>query len=504
MISSPPVAFRRPRARPLVALVACLWLPGVAVAEPPYGPEPNPAPELQTIKTALEAANARMGKQEEELKALRARLDADKAQRDSDDARRAAEQAALPKTITDKIHDFLRDNPTIHALRDGLTLSGFLQADLAFRQSSEDEVNPSTGVPLNEDRFLIRRARLKLTADYGWVGGALELDGNTVSGPTARVVGAEVSVRWPPPTPAKMSYLALTLGLFKTPFGYEVVQGDKERLFMERSTVIRALFPGEYDLGARLAGGWKFLRYSVAAMNGEPIGEKSFPGRDPNQSKDFVGRLGVDVKIGERVTITGGFSAVYGTGFHRGSPSTKDVLVWRDTNENGIVDPGELQVITGSAPTPSQNFNRYALAGDLQLKTMIPRIGELTVYGEYLAAQNLDRGIQPADPIGSGHDLRESGFYVAFTQELTKWAMVGVRYDQYNPDADSTNRTNGIVVPADMSYWSLDVAAAARYANYGRLIVEWDHNHNHLGRDASGNPANLKDDALIVRGEVVF
>ena len=41
-----------------------------------------------------------------------------------------------------------------------------------------------------------------------------------------------------------------TMGLFKIPFGFEIIQSDRDRLFMERANVMRALFPGEYDAGA--------------------------------------------------------------------------------------------------------------------------------------------------------------------------------------------------------------------------------------------------------------
>jgi len=39
---------------------------------------------------------------------------------------------------------------------------------------------------------------------------------------------------------------------------------------------------------------------------------------------------------------------------------------------------------------------------------------------------------------------------------------------------------------------------------YGRLVVEYDRNRNKLGRDLQGRPTNLKDDAVIVRGQVNF
>ena len=43
-----------------------------------------------------------------------------------------------------------------------LSLSGFVQADVyAYRQDSQDQLDNGSGQPLNETRFLIRRARLR-------------------------------------------------------------------------------------------------------------------------------------------------------------------------------------------------------------------------------------------------------------------------------------------------------------------------------------------------------
>src|SRR6185369_15204473 len=100
------------------------------------------------------------------------------------------------------------------------------------------------------------------------------------------------------------------IGLFPIPFGFEVPQADPDRLFLERSTLMRALFPGNYDLGIRLQGGYRFLRYAIALMNGEPVGEQSFPGIDPNGRKDLVGRIGAEAKITERVRFAAGVSAL--------------------------------------------------------------------------------------------------------------------------------------------------------------------------------------------------
>src|SRR5262252_6384208 len=256
-----------------------------------------------------------------ELTRLQRELNAEKAARATDRARLDRLEAQVNRPAPPAAPEAPR------TARVGVTLSGFAQLDYQTRQSSQDQLNNATGAPLNEDRFMVRRARAKVELDYGLVGGVVEFDGNTINGATARIVNAEASLRWPPPAQGQLPYVALTVGLFKTPFGFEIIQSDRDRLFMERSTAERGLFPGEYDLGVRVAGGWHFLRYAVGIMNGDTLGEKLYPGRDPNGDKDFVGRVGIDTPVVSGVRIAAGFSALSGSGLHPGTPATKDVLV---------------------------------------------------------------------------------------------------------------------------------------------------------------------------------
>jgi hypothetical protein len=382
-------------------------------------------------------------------------------------------------------------------------LSGYVQADAVLhRQSSQNEVSP-TGEPLNQDRFTIPRAHLRVDAERWLLSAALEIEATTVNGPALRVVEAGLSIRWQGPDREGPPLLMGTMGLFKIPFGFEVPELDPHRLFLERSTLARALFPGTYDLGFRLQGGYRFLRYAFALVNGEPIGERSFPARDPTAAKDLVGRVGLDTAITPSLRIRAGLSALSGEGFHVGTPATKDVLVWRDANEDGIVQLSEIQVIPGAAATPSQTFHRFAVGGDLGVTARLPVLGELTVLGEIARSGNLDRGVLPADPVGAGRDLRELGFHVGLTQELTRYAMIGARYDRYDPDADASEQRALQRVPRDSAFTTLAVTGALRYPP-GRLLFEYDHNTNALGRTAGGLPATLADDAFTLRGEVTF
>ena len=477
-----------------------------ASAPPVVGPQPEPpAPDPELARAAERAEReAALRKEREETQAA---IDAETFIRAAETADLRVAVEALREQAAHMARQRAEEPPSVRAARWGLGLTGFVQADVAFRKASEDQINPSTGDPLNEDRFSIRRARLKATLERTYVAGAFELDGNTVRGPTARIAGAEGSLRLPgsggegtPPL------IMASIGLFKIPFGYEVIESDRERLFLERSTTARALFPGEYDLGARLQGGWRFIRYALAVQNGEPVGERAYPSRDPNHQKDWVGRLGVDGGEGP-VSFIAGFSALYGTGFHKGIAATKASFQWVDVNQNGFIDTGELQPTPGRAALPSASFSRHGLGADARVALVTPWLGHSTLYGELYYARDLDRAILPADPVGAaggvGRSYRELGWYAAFMQDLGAHLTVGARYDHYNPDRDASDTQVGVVVPNDPGYSTLSLVAALT-SPAGRLIAQFDINRNHLGRDVSGVPTNLQDNALTIRGEARF
>jgi len=396
-----------------------------------------------------------------------------------------------------------------------LTLSGYVHIDwIAFRESSQNEVNPASGEPLNENRLLVRRARLRLESDQGLVHGAFDLDANTIRGPQVRPWNAEASLKWPTTTPyrgpaaiaqssADEPFVIVSAGLLVTPFGFDVAELENQRPFLERTTMANELVPQSYDLGVRVLGGYKFVNYALGIMNGDPIGESTFPGRDPNKSKDLVFRVGGVAEVTEGLRFDLGFSGLTGRGFHKGTSPSKDQLVWRDQNEDGQVQQTELQVLAGSPATPSEGFQRFALGADARARLELPVLGDLMVRAELVRAKNLGRGAFAADPIAASRDLRELGWYLAVTQEVTRWALVGVRYDTYDPDADARDQRPFALVPRDSSLSTWAFMATARWKK-ARLVAEYDHRKNSLGRDVTGAPTTLADDSFTLRAVVGF
>jgi hypothetical protein len=395
-----------------------------------------------------------------------------------------------------------------------VVVGGFVHADwVVFRQSSQDEVN-TDGEPLNENRFMLRRGRMRISSDRGLTFAAAEIEANTVAGPQVRPINVEGTLKWPESRPAfgptvdpralpDGAWFQVSAGLIQNAFGFEPMEFAIRRPFLEQTAMTTAFFPGQFDLGARLLGGYKVVNWGIGIMNGSPIGDRTFPGRDPNESKDLVFRVGASTALTPEIHVEGGLSGLTGRGFHRGRPATNDRLVWRDLNEDTIVDPIELQSISGSPAEPSQTFRRFAMGADLRVFVALPVIGELAIRAEIVRASNLDRGLYVADPVASTYDLRELGWYAGFVQEITRWAHVGVRYDHYNPDADAREREPFALVPRDLSLSTWSFMAAARLP-YGRLVGQYDVRSNALGRTAGGVPTTLADDSFTLRVEAKF
>ena len=466
----------------LLGVFAVAALGSIARADEELSQDPSEAPAPSSASSPAPAAPPSSPPRDDD--ALRAEL-----------ARQGAAIQQLRVSLeTEKTE---RQNPAVR-------VSGFVQTDwIIHDQESQNEINGSTGQPLNQDRLTLRRGHVRVDAERGLVLGSLEVDANTTNGPQVRPIDAEISLRWPEKPDDRLPSVMATIGLLRIPFGHEVQELDYVRPFLERATMLQALFPGEFDLGMRLKLKYRFLDWALSLLNGSPIGDKVFPDLDPVRAKEMVGRLGVDFEIAPGIRLQAGVSGDTGTGFHPGTPVTKNVLVWQDQNGDGLVEPSEIMAIGGSPATPSRTFHRFALGGDARLTVRVALLGDLSFRAEALRAVNLDRGLEVADPVGAGHDLREVGWSAGATQEVTRWAMVGARYDRYNPDGDASQARAANLVPVDRSYSTLALMAMLRY-DAARLLLEYDINRNPLGIGANGAPTTLADNALTLRGQVVF
>jgi len=382
-----------------------------------------------------------------------------------------------------------------------VTLSGFLQAQYDSLRISEDQLDASGG-PRNYDRFFLRRGRIRLDRSWEYGSATLELDANTVRGPSVGIRRAEATVLYRLAPNDALPVVALTAGILDLPFGYELSESPRTRPFLERSLGSTALFPTEADAGVKLWGGLSFLRYAVAISNGEPLDSRGFP-RDPNRAKEVTARLGVATRPLDNFELSAGSSFAIGKGFHAGKPGTKNNLAWRDDNENSLVDAGELVAVPGSAPEPSKNFERWVLGLDLQagLET---KLGVTRLIVEGFLASNYDRGLYVADPVQSGVDAREGGFTIGLTQSIAHYAQLGVRYSHYDPNADWLDLRRGNFQPRSAAIRTVSAVAAAELPGNSRLVFQYDFVRDYLARDEQGVPTDADNNQFGIRLQVAL
>jgi hypothetical protein len=383
---------------------------------------------------------------------------------------------------------------------EGVSAGAYLQSQYNWVQSSQDQLTAS-GALLNKDRFLIRRARASVLGEWEYAAFAVELDANTTNGPQVDLRKAEASLQFRPDRDLPPIVMA-TIGQFDTPFGYELVESPRTRWFMERSTASQGFWPGEPDLGLRVAGALGFFRWSIAALNGEPLGESSpYALQGPVSAKNAVFRFGFDTLPRPDLHLAGGVSSLRGRGFDPGLAPTKTGVAYSDIFGNGTVSLSDFAPIPATNGTPAQTFERWTVGADLRLHyRWWP--GVLKVYGEFMLGSNMDRGQYFADPVLTGVEQRELGYYVGALQEICKYGMVGFRYDSYDPNSNAFDKRYGRLLPYSQAIETSSILGGLTLPDRARLVIQYDIVRNHLARDGVGLPKNFPSNAATLRLQV--
>jgi hypothetical protein len=296
-----------------------------------------------------------------------------------------------------------------------LKISGYVQGRYEYHQDAVD----GTSKPRSENRFYVRHGYLGARYEGKNAEYFLQIDGNSNDGLVLKDAEASFVDTWTP------LHLKLTLGQFKLPFGYEILQSDADRELPERSQVISntsvGLFPGDRDRGLRLQASYEMLRLSVALVNGASLGQKDPAngfgvvqnGYDPNGFKTVVGRVGVDLG-----SVVGGFSWMWGR--------TLDTTF------------GKLDMTSGKLlPDSYLYYAQTRLGADVPGYVDVPTLGGLAVKGEVIWARktNLDYAYTPANSCLNSQSL---GWSVTVVQNLGQYLGLALRLDQFDPLLAST------------------------------------------------------------------
>jgi hypothetical protein len=118
----------------------------------------------------------------------------------------------------------------------------------------------------------------------------------------------------------------------------------------------------------------------------------------------------------------------------------------------------------------------------------------------------MDRGLRPSDPVQLGANGRAIGAYAGIVQELGRFAVLGVRWDLYEPELDATTVLGGSIARSTERFrtWSFALAARVPGRAPARVLVEYDLRRDPLALDAAGRATDLHNDRVVARLQVAF
>jgi hypothetical protein len=352
-----------------------------------------------------------------------------------------------------------------------IKISGYIQAE--FRNYQSGLVKTSDPY----STFLIRRARIKFTYEA--------LDGvKFVLQPDFSTGNLTLKDAYTVLNIPKVKDLTLWMGQMNRP-NYEVEYSSSQRETMERSRVIRAIYPGEREIGAKLeyTGSKIPLKMQLMYMNGNFTGAQSI---DQDTKKDLMGRIVYSVKApGAGIGVDFGVNGYFGGTRIKTNPfvSTVNPL---------IID----SVAIGTY------LDKHWMGAEVQLFADI--LGGLSIKGEYMAGVNnfaSSRLITAtiAEKKGDPNKVRDfSGYYLYLIKNIGAKNQAVVKYDYYDPNTKTAGDKS---TTAELNYktWSF---AWQYYLNDNiRISMQYEIPKNETN---ATNPSDLKDNTFTLRVQAKF
>lgn len=381
--------------------------------------------------------------------------------------------AALQGKVTALEEQYAETKTDVAALK-RLKISGYMQARWAYLECVGSSApgkctyNKLGTSYADRDNFFIRRGRFKAVYDADLAQFVLQLD----------AIPSGISVKEAYAT-VKLPYgMAIDAGLQLMPFGYDVgVRSSSDLDLLERYRGAGYWLAGEYDVGAALRASYGHFNFRGGLFNGNGFngGTSGNQGKDNDQMKDFIGRLGFDYGM-----VTGGVSGWYG--------NTRDYKAF-----------------------PNKTYQRSRIGADLQVYLDLLPIGGTALKGEYIAGKTgigtqtdstgAVSAIYGADPAIAGH-----AWHATLVQNLGKTFQAAARYEQMVKD-------NSIGITSSKPYRvkeidELDVALHAYIGGNYKLSFLYAHpmvgKTVGTGTDAQLDGSVKKSDQFVVQGQAKF
>lgn len=339
-----------------------------------------------------------------------------------------AQEATVNEKLTevnDKVEGLIERLATDEADLSKLTkikVSGYMQAQYQHFESLNAQ-------PTNY--LSLRRARLKFTYQAA-DGVKFLLQPDFLPGSVSlREAYVVLNDRW-------TKSFSLWMGKFNRP-NYEVEYSSGQLENLERSLIIRTLYPGEYALGAKLEYNPENtpVHVQLALLNGNDgltIANNAGTNLNSNENKDFDNYKDIMIRATYNLSL-GSFGGLdFGASGYFGSLKS-NALKTLSSDYTTIKD-----INVGDAVQRNWFGGEFQLFADL--------LGGMSLKGEYLAGKNASIGYSPVAASGTTAAIpgvanfqnNFSGYYLYWIKNLGNKNQFSFRYDYYDPNTDITGK----------------------------------------------------------------
>lgn len=357
-----------------------------------------------------------------------------------------------------------------------IKVTGYVQAQWEYYAKDLVKTNEPTNT------FYIRRARIKFTYEPAdGVKFVLQPDfstGNLSLKDAYAVVNLPFVKDW-----------TLWAGQFNRP-DYEVEYSSSQREVLERSRLIRAIYPGEREIGVKLeyVGSKIPLKFQLAVLNGNFTGANA---KDVDSKKDIMARLVYSIKM-----PSAGLGIDFGgTGYFGGNRAKTNQYV---LESNGVAD----SVAVGDY------LKKQWFGAEVQIFADV--LGGLAIKGEYITGTNSTPSTiaSTATMVAKKADPNKvnnfSGYYIYFIKNIGPKNQFVAKYDFYDPNT----KLSGDAAGSSVYYKTLTLAWQCYVNDNIRVSLNYEMPQNEKSASvkniAGVASTQLSDNTLGIRIQAKF
>jgi hypothetical protein len=349
-----------------------------------------------------------------------------------------------------------------------IKISGYIQAQ--FDKYEQAGANP-------QSTFYLRRVRLKTTYEAA--------DGiKFVIQPDFVVNAVTLKDAYVVVNDPFFNTFQLWAGQFNRP-NYEVEYSSSQREVPERSRLIRALYPGEREVGMKLEANPSSipLKVQFALLNGDFTGSQN---KDIDNFKDIMARATYSLNMPES-----GLGLDFGAHAYIGNVKAISKKV-RNSDYSSV----------DSSLNIGDGIGKTWFGGEFQL--FYDLLGGMSIKGEYITGNNATAATD-ANSLAQKKDF--SGYYLYLIKNIGASNQIALRYENYDPNTKLSGDDIGTVKgsgSSDLAYNVLTLAWHNYWDDNVRITVAYEMPMNEKTNKLSGYKDDVKDNTLTVRIQAKF